>query len=168
MPQTTICAKFHDMMIYRNRGCTMEASLAIYQNISVFHHHEKLNTTGNSLNRYRVFKSNISFWDSEAILLWWNNMKLQVHFHNFGAGRAACGASHSVTMWFRVISFSERQPLSAIVSSNSSRNICSTFLTPASPSAANEKTTGLPICENHHRTSLARKHEDEKQTWCNM
>lgn len=148
--QRTLRAKFHDMMIYRNRGCTVEASLAIYQNISVFQYHEKLNITVNSLNRNEYSNQIISFLDSEAILLWWNNMKLQVHAHNLGAGRAACGVSHSVTMWFLVISFSERQPLNAIVSSNSSRNICSTFFTPASPSAANEKTTGLPICENHH------------------
>lgn len=46
----------------------MEASLAIYQNISVFHHHEKLNTTENSLNRYEYSNQNISFRDSEAIL----------------------------------------------------------------------------------------------------
>jgi hypothetical protein len=62
--------------------------------------------------------------------------------YNFGTTR---GGSQSATMWLRLISFSERQPFKAIVSSNSSRSIWSTFLTPASPSAANEKTTGLPI-----------------------
>lgn len=64
--------------------------------------------------------------------------------YNLAGGRVR-GASHSVTMWLRVISLSERHPLNAIVSSNSSLSICSTFLTPASPSAANEKTTGRPI-----------------------
>jgi len=65
--------------------------------------------------------------------------------HNLGA--ILC-RSHSVTTWSRDISLSERQPHSAIVSSNSSRSIWSTFLTPASPSAANENTTGLPIWSN--------------------
>uniref|UniRef100_J3LTH6 Uncharacterized protein n=1 Tax=Oryza brachyantha TaxID=4533 RepID=J3LTH6_ORYBR len=49
-------------------------------------------------------------------------------------------------MWLRVMSASEVQPLSAMVSSNSSRIIRSTFRTPASPSAASANTTGLPIC----------------------
>ncbi|KAF9683730.1 hypothetical protein SADUNF_Sadunf04G0044700 [Salix dunnii] len=40
--------------------------------------------------------------------------------YNLGTTR---GASQSVTMWWRLISFSERQPLKAIVSSNSSRSI---------------------------------------------
>jgi len=58
-------------------------------------------------------------------------------------------------MWARVISLRERQPLNAIVSSNSSRSIWSTFLTPVSPSEASEKTTGRPIChQEHHRTGL--------------
>ncbi|URE15628.1 Large subunit GTPase 1 [Musa troglodytarum] len=65
--------------------------------------------------------------------------------YNLGTGRFL---SASVTMWLRVISLSEVQPLSAMVSSNSSRSICRTFRTPASPSAAKENTTGLPIC-NH-------------------
>lgn len=66
----------------------------------------------------------------------------RLHYYNLDIAR---GTSQSVTMWLRVISLSERQPLSAMVSSNSSWSICSTFLTPASPSAANENTTGLPI-----------------------
>lgn len=65
--QRTLCAKLDDMMIYRNRGCTMEASLAIYQNISVFQYHEKLNITVNSLNRNEYPNQIISFCDSEAI-----------------------------------------------------------------------------------------------------
>lgn len=47
----------------------MEASLAIYQNISVFQYHEKLNITVNSLNRNEYSNQIISFLDSEAILL---------------------------------------------------------------------------------------------------
>lgn len=67
-------------------------------------------------------------------------------FHNNARTRGwTRGWSQSVTMWSRVISFSERQPLNAMVSSNSSRSICNTFLTPASPSAAKENTTGRPI-----------------------
>lgn len=66
----------------------------------------------------------------------------RLHYYNLDIAR---GTSQSVTMWLRVISLSERQPLSAMVSSNSSWSIWSTFLTPASPSAANENTTGLPI-----------------------
>ncbi|CAA7406880.1 unnamed protein product [Spirodela intermedia] len=54
-------------------------------------------------------------------------------------------------MWSRVISRREQHPLSAIVSSSSSHSICSTFLTPASPSAAKENRTGLPICIPNNR-----------------
>lgn len=71
-------------------------------------------------------------------------------FYNLGKWRGR-GVSHSVTMWSRVISLSERHPLNAMVSSNSSRSIWSTFLMPASPSAAKENTTGRPIC--HRRES---------------
>lgn len=53
--------------------------------------------------------------------------------------------SLSVMTWLRVISASDVHPLSAMVSSSSSRSICSTFLTPASPSTASENSTGLPI-----------------------
>ncbi|GMP71837.1 hypothetical protein CsSME_00030095 [Camellia sinensis var. sinensis] len=62
-------------------------------------------------------------------------------------------------MWLRVISLSERQPLNAIVSSNSSRSIWSTFLTPASPSAANENTTDTPDAPraNALKTSVPRR-----------
>lgn len=62
--------------------------------------------------------------------------------YNFGTTR---GASHGVTMWSRVMSLSERQPLNAIVSSNSSWSIWSTLRTPASPWAAKANSTGLPI-----------------------
>jgi hypothetical protein len=60
--------------------------------------------------------------------------------------------SDSVMTWLRVMWARQVQPLSAMVSSNSSRIIRSTFRTPASPSAASEKTTGLPICndDNNH------------------
>ena len=70
-----------------------------------------------------------------ALWLFWS-------LYNLARGR---GVSHSVVMWLRVISLRVLQPLSAIVSSNSSRSIWSTFLTPSSPSAASENTTGLPI-----------------------
>lgn len=73
------------------------------------------------------------------------------YVYNLGTGRATRGVSQSVTTWLRVISFSERQPLNAIVSSNSSRIICSTFLIPASPSAANDQMTGRPICRRDHK-----------------
>ncbi|BAS86731.1 Os03g0786250 [Oryza sativa Japonica Group] len=61
-------------------------------------------------------------------------------------------------MWARVMSASEVHPLSAMVSSNSSRIIRSTFLTPASPSAASANTTGLPICK---RNSIHQDDDDD-------
>lgn len=88
-------------------------------------------------NKHQVyFNGNIGSYN------FWPFERSHHHLYNLGTTR---GWSQSATMWFRVISFSERQPLSAIVSSNSSRSIWSTFLTPASPSAANENTTGRPI-----------------------
>lgn len=65
--------------------------------------------------------------------------------HSLGRAGGGRGWSQSVAIWLRVISLRERHPLKAMVSSNSSRSICNTFLTPASPSAANENTTGRPI-----------------------
>ncbi|EMS55514.1 hypothetical protein CFC21_068048 [Triticum aestivum] len=50
-------------------------------------------------------------------------------------------------MWLRVMSLSLVHPPSAMVSSNSSRIMRSTFRTPASPSAASANTTGRPICK---------------------
>lgn len=63
--------------------------------------------------------------------------------------------SLSVITWSRAISFSDVQPLSAMVISSSSLSICSTFLTPALPSTARPNSTGLPIWQ---RTSI--------NAWC--
>lgn len=62
-------------------------------------------------------------------------------------GRGRPRRSPSVKMWLRVMSLSLVHPPSAMVSSNSSRIMRSTFRTPASPSAANANTTGRPICK---------------------
>ncbi|WVZ87197.1 hypothetical protein U9M48_033876, partial [Paspalum notatum var. saurae] len=62
--------------------------------------------------------------------------------------------SLSVMTWARVISLSDVQPLSAMVSSSSSLSICNTFRTPASPSTASENSTGRPICSHHTSGSV--------------
>lgn len=54
--------------------------------------------------------------------------------------------SDSVCTCERLISLILVQPANAMANSNSSLSICRTFFTPASPSHASEKTTGLPIC----------------------
>lgn len=59
--------------------------------------------------------------------------------------------SRSVITRSRVISFSDAQPLSAMVISSSSLSIRSAFLTPALPSTARANSTGLPIWQ---RTSM--------------
>ncbi|CAA6671766.1 unnamed protein product [Spirodela intermedia] len=60
----------------------------------------------------------------------------------------------------------EQHPLSAMVSSNSSRSIWSTFLTPASPAAARENTTGLPISPRASalKTSVPRRTPPSRNT----
>lgn len=102
-----------------------------------------------SLQKFELFK--YIFWitsgDSGRLFWWhagfWNLYLPPAAPSSYNLG-AIWGRSHSVTMWSRVISLSERQPLKAIVNSNSSRSIWSTFRTPASPSAAKEYNTGLP------------------------
>jgi hypothetical protein len=95
------------------------------------------------LDKYKgYYKIPIILWFMMCNFFSTGSSHIEEQSHNLGA---ILGRSHSVTTWSRDISLSERQPHSAIVSSNSSRSISSTFLTPASPSAANENTTGLPI-----------------------
>lgn len=93
---------------------------------------------------HNICKDSSTEMSRMEVYVCFTTLTLSQCFYSLAAGRAR-GASHSVTMWLRVISLSERHPLNAIVSSNSSRSIWSVFLIPASPSTANENTTGRPI-----------------------
>lgn len=76
---------------------------------------------------------------------------MQYFTHKRGAMRVLW-PSHGVVTWDRVISLMDLQPLNAIVNSSSSCSISIAFFTPASPAAANAKTTGLPICHRQPKT----------------